>query len=127
MRVYRIGNESVFYAAGVKWLRACRIGAIVAVTVALVVGFTGITGTPEIKTDLQVMELAVGGAYRLDDKWSFGAAWRITKAANAGMTREDDVFEGSPVPSAATVYMAAPPGRRAEKTIRSPPGDQAMS
>lgn len=33
--------------------------------------------TPQtVKTDLKIMELSVGAGYKLDEHWSFGAAWR---------------------------------------------------
>jgi long-subunit fatty acid transport protein len=44
------------------------------------VSFAGVTGRPEVKTDLQVTEAALGVGYRANEHWSFGAAWRMVMA-----------------------------------------------
>lgn len=50
------------------------------------VAFAGISGSPEVKTDLSVTEFAVGGAYRANESWNFGIAWRVIKAKAAFST-----------------------------------------
>lgn len=42
--------------------------------------FAGFQGTTETKTDLVLTEYALGGSFKLNDQWSFGAAWRIAEA-----------------------------------------------
>ncbi len=44
------------------------------------VAFTTPTSTPDIKTDLMLMELAAGYAYRVNENLKLGAAWRVSMA-----------------------------------------------
>lgn len=45
--------------------------------------FAGYSAQPESKTDLTITEYMIGAAYKLNEKWSIGAAWRMAQAKAA--------------------------------------------
>lgn len=45
-----------------------------------------VIGAQTVKTDLKILEWSIGGSYKLDEHWSFGAAWRASFVSAAFST-----------------------------------------